>query len=271
MNTAKDILSPDAFESIDFLAEIFKSVGPNIVSQAGKVDHIDKSDGSPVTKVDVDTENAIRSAFSTKFPDIAIYGEESGYSNDLPELYWLIDPIDGTESFINNIPAYTTMGILIHKNQAVASIINNPSSNELFVARLGMGATKDSKPFKINNLPPTKIIMCKSALIDDLKEIFAETDLKIERSPQGVGHGFVLVLNNSSDARLQIKGSGYLHDYAPGALLIKEAGGDLIPILEDTYTYRTRSFIACHPAISELMRDKLQQIRNLEDPKNTAF
>ncbi len=271
MNTATDILPSDAFDSIDFLAEIFKSVGPNIVSQAGKVDHIDKSDGSPVTKVDVDTENAIRSAFSAKFPDIAIYGEESGYSNDLPELFWLIDPIDGTESFINNIPAYTCMGVLIYQDQAVGSIIYNPSSNDMYVAKLGMGTTKNSNAINLTNESLTNVIICKKSIAPQITEILSQNNVTCMTEFKGGGYGFSMILDNIADARLQVHGGGYLHDYAPGALLIKEAGGDLIPILEDTYTYRTRSFIACHPAISELMRNKLQRIRNLEDPKNTAF
>ena len=271
MRTAKDILPADAYESIDFLAEVFKSVGLDIVKMAGKVDHTDKSDGSPVTDVDIQTEDKIRSAFIQKFPNIAIYGEESGYSGELPELFWLIDPIDGTQSFINNVPAYTSMGVLIYKEEAMAGIIYNPSNQELFMAKSGMGATKNSAPINLYDMPLTNVVLTKESILDQMSQIFSNDGIKCRVTHKGGGYGFTEILNNQADARFQLRGGGQLHDYAPGALLIKEAGGDLIPIIEDKYTYRTRSFIACHPNITQTLKNKLQQIRILEDPKNTAF
>lgn len=269
--TAQDLLPKDAFDSIDFLADIFKSVGPDIVKNAGNVKHTDKADGSPVTDIDVETENKIRSKFSIKYPNIAIFGEESGYPNNLPELVWLIDPIDGTESFINNIPAYTCMGVLIYRDQAVGSVIYNPSSDDMFVAKLGMGTTKNSIPLNLVDLPLKNIILCKKSILPQVEEIFKEGNINCQYTPNGGGYGFTMILDNLADARLQVRGGGYLHDYAPGALLVSEAGGDLLPVLENSYSYRTRSFIACHPKLTELMKNRLRLIRSLEDPKNTSF
>jgi fructose-1,6-bisphosphatase/inositol monophosphatase family enzyme len=73
-----------------------------------------------------------------------------------------------------------------------------------------------------------------------------------------------LVLDGKESARFNLLSGGYTHDYAPGGLLIREAGGVIIPVADDEYTYESRSFVACHPGLESLIRPHAKDLRELE-------
>src|SRR6185369_13665627 len=82
------------------IQHVFRQCRPLILQQAGKSEYTDKQDGSPVTETDVEVEKTVQAALKQRFPNLPVLGEETGYSDDLPDPCWLIDPIDGTKSFI---------------------------------------------------------------------------------------------------------------------------------------------------------------------------
>src|SRR5918994_6481089 len=67
-----------------------------------------KSDKSPVTQADVETEQAIREVLSARFPTHGFYGEETGKSAADAQYLWLVDPIDGTKAFVREYPMFST-------------------------------------------------------------------------------------------------------------------------------------------------------------------
>src|SRR4051812_26557466 len=104
------LLNPDQIaEALQVVQDGFRQVAPLILSRVGTADHTDKDDGSPVTATDVEVEEKLLALLGERFPDVPVYGEESGYPADLTGAFWLIDPIDGTKSFIANVPAFTSM------------------------------------------------------------------------------------------------------------------------------------------------------------------
>lgn len=258
--------------SIEAVQEAFRQVAPLILSNAGQAKSADKPDGSPVTETDLAAEKQIIEFLNRHFPGLPVVGEETGYDiNNLPESCWLIDPIDGTRSYIKNIPAYTSMGVLLHRGRAEASVIYNPSSKDMYVAWAGRGAFKNGNKLDLLRVPLPSIMYCKEQFVEKMNDYFASGHVIAQSAPSGAGEAFSLVASGQSAARFQLLPGGYLHDYATGALLVREAGGDLIPILEDNYTYRTRSFVACHPGLSDLVRENLPYLRQLENPDNTAL
>lgn len=260
-----DTLTPDLIDAmLDHLQNCFRRVRPLVIETAGKSDFINKQDGSPVTDTDSKVENIIFKSMEDRFPGIPVFGEETGYSDKLPEACWLIDPIDGTASFIENIPTFTSMAVLILDGEAVACAIYNFSTNNMFVAQKSKGAYKNGIKMNLQSKElPTKAL-CKGRFIDELNMILMPEGVSCEIGSVGAGHGFSLVADGLFAARFQLNSGGYIHDYAPGALLVREAGGKIIPLDKDTYTYDSKSFVACHPGLEDTIRTHLQSIQALD-------
>lgn len=103
------------------------------------IEVIRKSDNSPVTIADREAEWILREAILNRFPDHGIIGEEHGIVNPNARVQWVLDPIDGTVSFIHGIPLYTTLiGVLVDR-QPTVGIIHAPAMDELCDAAIGMG------------------------------------------------------------------------------------------------------------------------------------
>lgn len=94
----------------------------------------DEQGFDPVTQADIRTEQSLRSYIAGKFPDHGIYGEEEGIGGGGQDFVWVIDPIDGTRSFISGIPVWGTLVGLLHKGRAVAGMMAQPFTHELFFA-----------------------------------------------------------------------------------------------------------------------------------------
>jgi histidinol-phosphatase len=110
-----------------------------------------KSDKSPVTNADREAEMIIRDAIQSKFPEHGIIGEEYGSDGMNHDVVWVIDPIDGTQSFIHGIPIYTTLiGILIEGVPKVG-IIYAPALDEMVSAASGSGAFFNGNSCKVRN------------------------------------------------------------------------------------------------------------------------
>ncbi len=99
-----------------------------------------KSDKSPVTVADKDAEQLIRAALSKAFPNDAILGEEFGAEGGDSEYRWIIDPIDGTKSFISGVPIYSTLVGVTRNGAPFIGVIYIPALNEIVVAAIGHGA-----------------------------------------------------------------------------------------------------------------------------------
>lgn len=91
----------------------------------------------PVTEADREAEKAIRALIAAEFPGHGILGEEFGSENPDSDTVWVIDPIDGTRSFISGIPLWGTLvGVTVH-GDAVAGMMAQPFTGELFAASGG--------------------------------------------------------------------------------------------------------------------------------------
>ncbi|WP_271898267.1 histidinol-phosphatase [Candidatus Phyllobacterium onerii] len=87
----------------------------------------------PVTEADREAEKAIRKLINASFPDHGILGEEFGGENLDHSHVWVIDPIDGTRAFISGIPVWGTLAGLTIDGDAVAGLMAQPFTNELFM------------------------------------------------------------------------------------------------------------------------------------------
>ncbi len=90
-----------------------------------------KPDNSPVTTADKEVEETLRRRIKERFPDHGIIGEEMG--NELPdaEYVWVLDPIDGTKSFMTHVPLFGTLIGVLHEGKPIVGAIHQPVLNEL--------------------------------------------------------------------------------------------------------------------------------------------
>ena len=114
-----------------------------------------KSDATPVTIADRDSETAMRELIAKAFPDHGIIGEEHGSERLDSEWLWILDPIDGTKSFINGVPLFGTLIGLWRRTvtgaQPYLGCINHPALNERWLGGADLPTTLNGVPARSRN------------------------------------------------------------------------------------------------------------------------
>lgn len=104
------------------------------------VDVETKGDGSPVTVADKTAEHEARAWIAARFPGDAVLGEEYGFSGDARQRRWLIDPIDGTKTFVRGVPLWGAMIAVAQDDLVIAGAIYCPAVGDLVSAAIGCGS-----------------------------------------------------------------------------------------------------------------------------------
>lgn len=240
----------------------------DVVAGAGTADVMYKADGSEQTDMDVRVEQTVFDFVKSRYPEVTFYGEETGYGLPLPELCCLLDPIDGTKSYVEGTDGYTAMAVLILNNVAVGSIIYRYTDGASFIAIKGSGATKNGEKISLQNTDLPRTIYCRERMIPFVQQLPELHGYTVEKGPTGAGYGFALVAEGAIAARINathsVGGGGFIHDYAPGTLLVEEAGGSVVPFEDKPYAVDTFSFVACHPALSSTVSSVRTALASIE-------
>lgn len=113
-----------------------------------------KADQTPVTVADKMAEDVIRHTLLSEFPDHAIFGEERGHTSGSGSgesaCTWLVDPIDGTKSFVRGYGMFSCQIALMEKGQLVLGVSTAPVFEEQAVAVIGAGASLDGETLKVS-------------------------------------------------------------------------------------------------------------------------
>lgn len=107
-----------------------------------------KADQSPVTAADRGAEKLMRAMIAKRFPDHGIIGEEFGSENGDAEFVWMLDPIDGTKSFITGVPLWGTLIALLHHGQPILGCIHQPILAQLVIGD-GSSTTVNGRPTRV--------------------------------------------------------------------------------------------------------------------------
>jgi histidinol-phosphatase len=110
-----------------------------------------KADSSPVTEADRRAEAAIRAVLSRHFPDYGFYGEETGQHAMQAEDIWLVDPLDGTKSFVRETPFFSTQIALMRKGELVLGVSSACVYGELAWAERGGGAWLNGQAVRVSS------------------------------------------------------------------------------------------------------------------------
>jgi inositol-phosphate phosphatase / L-galactose 1-phosphate phosphatase / histidinol-phosphatase len=111
-----------------------------------KLEIIDKADESPVTKADRECEAALREKITAAFPDHGIIGEEFGAERGDAEYVWVLDPLDGTRSFITGRPLFGTLIALTRGGRPILGVIDMPVLGDLWLGASGQPTTLNGAP-----------------------------------------------------------------------------------------------------------------------------
>jgi inositol-phosphate phosphatase / L-galactose 1-phosphate phosphatase / histidinol-phosphatase len=120
------------------LADASRAVIERYFRQSLNIDA--KGDETPVTVADRETERALRDLIGERFADHGIYGEEFGEENAGSRFTWVLDPIDGTRSFITGTPTFGTLISLLQDGVPVFGVIDMPAMDERWIGGVGESA-----------------------------------------------------------------------------------------------------------------------------------
>ncbi len=255
MNQSSDAL----LQAKDAICKILDELKPELMKHFGKIEFEDKPDNTLVTILDRKTEEELHARLQKFDSSIGFVGEETG-SHNPGNTFWLVDPIDGTEQYVRGEPFCSNMVTLIDNGQPVLAVINEFAANKCYWAIKGGGAYCNDKRIKVGNRPlnramieletkayePSGIAMLQAIR----KPIFSAINFAAS------GHSFAGVARGMYEARIVYNGYGKTWDFAPGCLLVSEAGGKVANIGSDNYDYQNLELIAASPSVF----DELQKI-----------
>jgi histidinol phosphatase-like enzyme (inositol monophosphatase family) len=129
----------DEIDAALHLAPILAEAAGAIIRRhfRSRIEVIDKSDASPVTIADRESELAMRRLIGERFPGHGIIGEEYGEERPDADFVWVLDPIDGTKSFISGVPLFGTLIGLLYRGRPVLGVLDQPVSGERWIGCTG--------------------------------------------------------------------------------------------------------------------------------------
>src|ERR1700722_1034879 len=136
-----------AIDAAQAAAEVIRALYQRNLAVTTKADH------SPVTEADVRAEEAIHAVLRARFPGYGFYGEETGQHNPDAESIWLVDPIDGTKSFVRECPFFATQIALLRAGVLVLGESRAPVYAKISWAERGHGASLNGKSIHVSATP----------------------------------------------------------------------------------------------------------------------
>src|ERR1700712_1689261 len=184
-----------------------------------------KADGSPVTAADREIEWSLREAVSAAFPDDGFVGEEYPDTEGTSGCRWIVDPIDGTKSFIRGVPLYANLIALQEGDDIVFGLINLPSAGTLVHAERGKGCWRNGTPTRVSTHDVLDGAHVMATWLEDW-----DPEIVGDLQTQGAGlrtwgdaFGYAMVACGYADAVVDYTTQPY--DLAPMPVIIEEAGG----------------------------------------------
>lgn len=185
----------------------------------------------PVTEADRAVEAHIRKQIAERFPDDGFLGEESGlFQRDSDCGVWVVDPIDGTDNFARGIPHFCVSIAWVQSGRVVLAAISNPSTDELYLAELGQGATKNGLPISVSGTPDITMAAIElgwSRRVDRADYLamlngLLDRGANVRRCGSGA-LALAWVAEGRTDGYAELHMNSW--DSLAGLLLVKEAGG----------------------------------------------
>ena len=190
-----------------------------------------KADNSPVTLADRQAEQKLRDLITTAWPDHALIGEEYGHQPGRSDsgYTWIIDPIDGTKSFISGVPFYAVLLALVKDEQPLLGVMNFPALNEMVYARRGGGCFWNGRPARVSAVSRLADAVLLASDLDTFarfnrQDAFQQLiDATYFQRTWGDAYGYALVATGRAEIMLDPVMAVW--DCGPLQVILEEAGG----------------------------------------------
>ena len=221
-----------------------------------------KPDQSPVTIADVQTEQTIKNIILDRFPNHGFFGEETGKVNAGAEFNWLIDPIDGTKSFVRGYPMFSTQIALMQGDELILGVSNAPGFNELAYAEKGKGAFLNNKPINVSGYTALNQAALSLGNIASLAASAQWANLgQIITQVQRIrGYGDFLHYHLLASGKIDaiIESDVNILDIAALSVIVREAGGIFTDLSGGALNLETKTVLAA--ASAEIHADLLARL-----------
>lgn len=188
-----------------------------------------KSDGSPVTDADRAAEEFLRLELARRYPDDAVLGEEYGESDGSSGRRWVIDPIDGTRSFVRGVPLFTTLLAMMDESGPAVGVAHVPPLHETVGAGRGLGAEHlcgdERRPARVSDVRRLDETYLVTSGIEYLPARGRRALLQPGPLVRTWGDGYGYVLLATGRAEIMLDAGLALWDVAPMLVIVPEAGG----------------------------------------------
>ena len=188
-----------------------------------------KADASPVTIADKQSERLMREMIEARFPQHSILGEEEGETRPGAAFRWILDPIDGTKTFIRGVPMYAVLVGLEREGVPIVGAINIPPMSDLLVAAQGLGCLWNGRRAQVSRtavlaeallLSTDSESMAANGRGDAYRRLVAATPMQ---RTWGDAYGYALVATGRAEIMLDAQMS--IWDCAALYPVLTEAGG----------------------------------------------
>jgi len=205
------------------------------------------------TEADLLSEKKIVKILIKEFPEHEYITEEEGNIGNESDYTWYIDPLDGTVNFFEGIDLFCVSIALAYKNEVVVGVIYNPLTHELLYAVKGKGAYLNRRKLRVNRQKNfNKCIMGANASLVIGKLAAKFKDHTLFRGKRVMGSAAmetVFVAKGIYD--LYINTHPYPWDVAAGAIIVREAGGEVSTFKGKKWTVKDRTFVASSKVIHQ--------------------
>lgn len=221
----------------------------------GQFDVEIKADESPVTVADVETEKTIRGIILDAFPDHGFYGEETGKVNEDADYNWLIDPIDGTKSFVRQYPFFSTQIALMYKGELIMGVSNAPAFGEMAWAEKGAGAYLNGEKITVSDMDTLRKSTLSLGNIATLagSDRWAKTGELVQQVHRIRGYGdfYHYHLLASGKIDIVVESDVNILDIAALSVIVNEAGGTFTDLDGGALNLDTTSVLATNGRLQE--------------------
>lgn len=249
-------------ESQQLVIETFLGFREELMQSYGNIEHRSKKDGSPVTELDVKIETTLKEKLATEYPEIGFYGEETGKVVGSIDATWVVDPIDGTSSFIHGLSYCTNMAGLVVDGVTVASVIYQFVTGDLYTAIRGEGAYKNGERIYVGNAElADSIIFSGPFVYINLYDVFKDHRIGVYAPLGASGYEYTRLAQGSIQAVTKLRCVSQVHDNVPGVLLAQEAGAEIVSFETTDYQWDGLSFVAATPNVAKVVRDNYDAIK----------
>lgn len=242
-------------QALDITRSAVVEAGHELKKYYGNIESLSKGDGNSVggvvTELDHKTEQFLAQELGKFSADIGFRGEEFGVQSEA-NTTWLVDPIDGTAHFIRGLPFCTTMVALIENGTVVMSAIHDFVHGNTYWAIRGQGAYCNNEKISVSQRTLSQSILSFETHIEKPENY--EKYLAV-RKQAGIiatincGFEFAMIASGKLDGRIGLEPYGMDWDFAPGSLLVTEAGGVATNIGKTSYDYRNHDYIISNAAV----------------------